>query len=65
MTWRKKAVVAVEILEGVEGKALIIEGSRVAGPKPWGGGRVVLKFDVEVEDIKLALALRGHERGRQ
>lgn len=62
---RKKKVVSIEIIEGVEGKALVIEGSRVAGPKPWGGGMVALRFNVEVDDIKLALALRGHERRRK
>jgi hypothetical protein len=62
MSRRKKKSVRVEILQGVEGKALVIEGLRVAGPKAWGGGEVVLGFTVEVEEIRLALALRGHER---
>lgn len=62
MTWRKKKVVSVEVIEGVEGKSLVIEDRRVAGPKPWGGGRVALRFNVEVDDIKLALSLRGHAR---
>lgn len=31
----------VELVEGVEGYCLCVNDIRIAGPKPWGGGKVV------------------------
>lgn len=32
------------LTRGVEGYCLSLDGTRIAGPKPWGGGRVVATF---------------------
>lgn len=32
------------LTRGVEGDCLVLDGTRIAGPKPWGGGRVVATF---------------------
>lgn len=50
-----KDKIDVAIISGVEGKALIINGWRVAGPKPWGGGQTIQQFDVPKVDILEAL----------
>lgn len=44
--------VTVEVISGVEGPCLAIDDTRVAGPKPWGGGRVVYTFKVKLRDLK-------------
>ena len=36
-----------EIVSGVEGKSLYIDETRVAGPKPWGGGTIVDAFTTD------------------
>lgn len=36
-----------EIVSGVEGKCLYIDETRVAGPKPWGGGTIVDAFTTD------------------
>lgn len=33
-----------EIVSGVEGYCLVLDGTRICGPKPWGGGRIVRTF---------------------
>lgn len=32
------------LTRGVEGYCLSLDGTRIAGPKPWGGGRVIATF---------------------
>jgi hypothetical protein len=49
--------VYVEVVSGVEGASLYLDGYRLAGPKPWGGGAVLYRF--EVRDDKDAKILRG------
>lgn len=44
-----------ELCNGVEGRCLYINGYRVAGPKPWGGGQIVATWDVTEEDMRAAL----------
>lgn len=44
--------VTIELVKGVEGQCLIINGYRVAGPKPWGGGVVTKTWKTTVKDIK-------------
>ena len=41
----------VEIVSGVEGPCIVIGDRRVAGPKPWGGGRATHKWKVNSEDL--------------
>ena len=45
----------LELIEGVEGKCISLNGVRIAGPKPWGIGRVILTFHVTAEDLRLAI----------
>lgn len=45
----------VEIVAGTEGKALYINDYRVAGPKPWGGGKVIVSFNVLQKELECAL----------
>jgi hypothetical protein len=36
-------------------KSVYLNGYRIAGIKPWGGGKTILNFDVKEEDIMKAL----------
>lgn len=51
----KPGYVLVEVIAGAEGPSLYIGdgciAERIAGPKPWGGGRSVHTFQVKAEDI--------------
>lgn len=50
----KKAI--FQIINGVEGKCLSIQdkdgggGTRISGPKPWGGGNIEKTFEVDIEN---------------
>ena len=33
-----------EIVRGVEGDCLVLDGTRICGPRPWGGGRIINTF---------------------
>ena len=33
-----------EIVKGVDGDCLVLDGTRICGPKPWGGGRIIDTF---------------------
>lgn len=37
----------IEVVASIEGSSLYINGYRVAGPKPWGGGRVVQSWKTD------------------
>lgn len=55
-----KRVVLVEVVSGAEGPCLCISeedgcGTRVAGPKPWGGGRTIHSFRVDVAELLEAI----------
>lgn len=52
---RKLRTVELCIVNGVEGQSVSINGYRVCGPKPWGGGKVVRTWSVAVADIRQAL----------
>lgn len=51
----------IQYIDGVEGPSLCLTqtdkdgGTRFAGPKPWGGGRIVRSWKVNPEDIFSAL----------
>jgi len=34
----------IEVVSGPEGPSLYIDGIRMAGPKPWGGGRTIASW---------------------
>ncbi len=53
----------IVLIGGVEGNCVCIahekdrDGRRVAGPKPWGGGRVVKKFTTDLDNILDAIPI--------
>lgn len=55
----KPGHVLVEVVSGPEGPCLVVgnedSGNRVAGPKPWGGGRTIHSFTVDAKSIREAL----------
>ena len=53
MTKQKK--VKVEVVSGVEGPCLVIGDTRVAGPKPWGGGAVIMEWEIEAKELREAI----------
>jgi hypothetical protein len=36
-----------EIVRGVEGDCLVLDNTRICGPKPWGGGRIIKTFHTD------------------
>jgi len=48
-------VIKIEIISGCEGMCLAINDYRVAGPKAWGGGRVVYSFETDMDRLRSAL----------
>lgn len=46
---KKAKLETVEIIvsSGVEGPSLYVDGLRVAGPKPWGGGKTLHRWIVD------------------
>ncbi|MDN4147593.1 Lar family restriction alleviation protein [Pseudomonas tohonis] len=58
----------VEVVNGAEGPSLYIGnedgGYRLAGPKPWGGGRTIHKFTVKLDElVREAMDLAGVNQG--
>lgn len=49
--------IEVCVIDGVEGKALVVNGRRVAGPKPWGGGSIIKEWKVPVSELFRSLYL--------
>ena len=49
-----------EIVRGVEGHCLVLDGTRICGPKPWGGGRIVRTF--RTDGIYEAISKKELER---
>lgn len=48
--------VKVEIVSGVAGYSVYINDTRVAGPKPWGGGTCVKQWLVDRNSVSQAIA---------
>jgi len=50
-----KEKVLISVIAGVEGNSLSVGnktgGTRLAGNKPWGGGRIIHSFEVDVEEL--------------
>jgi hypothetical protein len=51
--------VKLDLVEGVEGQCIYLNDRRICGPKPWGGGRTIKTWDVEVQRIEDALTKGG------
>lgn len=45
----------LELIAGVEGDSVYLNDYRIAGPKPWGGGRLKKKWKVRLEDIETVI----------
>lgn len=52
-----KNKIKVEVIQGCSGKALYINGYRVCGGKPWGGGKTLYEFDVDKDELEQALGI--------
>jgi hypothetical protein len=54
-----EATVKFEVISGPEGPCLAVfrgsVGERIAGPKPWGGGKTIHSFSVPIADVLKAL----------
>ena len=48
--------IAVEIVRSKAGDCITMNDTRVAGVKPWGGGRVIFKHYVDIEKIEDVIA---------
>lgn len=62
----KSGHVFIEVIAGCEGPSLSIgdgeTGYRLAGPKPWGGGRTIHRFQVCVDELQRELdAIRAQD----
>lgn len=45
----------LDLVKGVEGNCIVLNQYRIAGHKPWGGGKVIQSWTVDREDIERAL----------
>jgi hypothetical protein len=52
---KSEKLVNVCVVMGVEGPSVSINDYRVAGNKPWGGGKILLDVNVPLSDIKYAI----------
>jgi hypothetical protein len=52
---RKRKWCKVALVSGPAGLSLYINDTRVAGDKPWGGGRMIEDWRVDLTDVKAAL----------
>lgn len=55
---KKSATFRAVVMMGPEGPCLYVNGHRVAGPKPWGGGRVLHSFEGQTAELKTAAKTR-------
>jgi hypothetical protein len=46
------------VVSGVEGKSVYIDGYRVAGNKPWGGGTTLYTWKADRSDLLRALKIK-------
>lgn len=50
-----------EVIRGVEGCCLALDDTRIAGPKPWGGGTVIHAWETDREYKAVDTHSRWHE----
>ena len=50
-----------EVIRGVEGCCLALDDTRIAGPKPWGGGTVIHAWETDKEYKAVDTQSRWHE----
>ena len=61
-TQNKKSVLphhTVELVRGVSGFCIYLNGFRIAGEKPGGGGKVIRRWELENDDLKQAIDMKG------
>ena len=51
----KKDQLELILVQGPEGQCVYLGNLRIAGPKPWGGGKTIKKWNVNRSDINEAL----------
>ncbi len=55
----KKETAIFQVINGIEGPSLYVgdenSGHRLAGPKPWGGGKTAHKFIVHIAELRREL----------
>ncbi|NBJ19723.1 hypothetical protein GT625_13410 [Burkholderia thailandensis] len=63
----KPGHVWIEVIAGCEGSSLSIGndngGYRLAGPKPWGGGRIIHRFSVRIDELRSELEQLDRAKG--
>jgi len=37
--------------KGVEGNSIYLNDYRIAGPKPWGGGKIIKEWDISDKEV--------------
>ena len=47
--------ITLDYVSGVEGNSVYLNAVRIAGPKPWGGGKVLKSWTVKRNDVLRAL----------
>jgi len=45
-------MIEVSIISGVEGLAVLLNDYRIAGPKPWGGGRILRTWRMPISRLE-------------
>ena len=49
-------------VSGVEGNSVYLNDIRIAGPKPWGGGKIIKSLNVEEKNILYAMKKISYEK---
>ena len=42
----------LELVAGVEGPSIYLNDERIAGPKPWGGGRITKSYQIKRAQLR-------------
>lgn len=49
------AEIKVELCNGAEGDSIYINGKRMCGNKPWGGGKITKTWNISIDEIEFVL----------
>lgn len=49
--------IEIKVVNGVEGLSLYMNGYRIAGTKPWGGGTSVVNWKIGIRQARSAVLL--------
>jgi len=52
-------IISIEVVSGVEGPSLYINGYRIVGEKPWGGGLVKFSWKIPAGRLRKYLCEAG------